>query len=110
MKDSSAMVSFFLSCKELLSVDDFCLLCYILWQNWFHRNSVFHVHPCIPLANIVPWCKSCFDEFSAAKFREPLQRVPRLVCWLPPDFGCFKVNTDAALNPLHGRTSFGAVI
>ncbi|KAL5810941.1 hypothetical protein ACOSQ3_027674 [Xanthoceras sorbifolium] len=104
------MLPFLLSCRDQLSIEEFHLLAFVLWQVWFYRNCKLHNRRCIPLVDIVPWCISSLAEYNAVNCKEPLQQVPLLVCWIPPNAGTVKVNIDDALDPLHGKTGLGAVI
>ncbi|KAL5745412.1 hypothetical protein ACOSP7_026558 [Xanthoceras sorbifolium] len=54
--------------------------------------------------------KSFLADYNKANFRVPSQRVPRLARWIPPNVGLVKVNTDATLHTLYGKTGLGAVV
>ncbi|KAL5826284.1 hypothetical protein ACOSQ4_018081 [Xanthoceras sorbifolium] len=108
--DRCSMFAFLLLCRAQLPIAEFHLLAFVLWQVWYNRNCKIHNRKCLPLDAIVSWCKVSLVEFSDQQSRTSFQRVPLLARWIPPIVGCFKVNTDAALNLLHGRTGLGAVL
>ncbi|KAL5742493.1 hypothetical protein ACOSP7_029225 [Xanthoceras sorbifolium] len=59
------------------------------------------------LRGIVPWCKSFLVAFAESNFKELLRRVDRLVHWIPPIHGAFKINTYAALDFFSGNIGLG---
>ncbi|KAL5809057.1 hypothetical protein ACOSQ3_029748 [Xanthoceras sorbifolium] len=61
----------------------------------------------LPLSGIVPWCKSFLVAFAESNSKELLRRVDRLVHWIPPIHGAFKINTYAALDFFSGNIGLG---
>ncbi|KAL5746546.1 hypothetical protein ACOSP7_027692 [Xanthoceras sorbifolium] len=106
------MMDFLMSCRHQLRPEEFQLFVVILWAIWNRRNNIIHDRPCLPVADIFPWCKAFLDDFLQAT--TPLAQAPpapnRLVRWIPPIHNTFKLNTDAAMDATHNITGLGAVL
>ncbi|KAL5758152.1 hypothetical protein ACOSP7_020763 [Xanthoceras sorbifolium] len=88
-------------CRSSFSHPDFDSFCVILWRSWFRRNSALFSGKLLPAEEIVPWSESFLSEFQTANVS---------ILWAAPSPGWFKINSDAAVDSVNKRVSFGVVI
>ncbi|KAL5856866.1 hypothetical protein ACOSQ3_004324 [Xanthoceras sorbifolium] len=100
----------FMFCRSYLSPSNLQLLGIIFWKSWHLRNCYLHNQPSISLVDVLPWCREYLAEFVAASEIPTPVRVEHMVRWIPPLVGEFKLNSDVALDHLHGRTGLGAML
>ncbi|KAL5761594.1 hypothetical protein ACOSP7_017858 [Xanthoceras sorbifolium] len=79
---------------------------------WSSRNSFIHSGNELCFLNIVSWASSFLDEFRAAIAPVDVRLVSRCkdVKLKPPNAGVFKINTDAGVDALKGRTGISVII
>ncbi|KAK3230935.1 hypothetical protein Dsin_002816 [Dipteronia sinensis] len=99
-------------CKNILRVDEFELLCMVLWIVWYRRNRSIHDSKLLADSEVVPWAAFFIAEYRGAnigvtgdvgKEKNPPQK------WSPPSEGKIKMNTDAAIKADFGRVGVGII-
>ncbi|KAI9197580.1 hypothetical protein LWI28_001000 [Acer negundo] len=110
--DSISFFEHVLTVKNEVTTKEFELLCILWWRVWFRRNHMFHSSVMIPDQGIFDWAVSFMNEFRNAKqlvcLPPPKQVVSRV--WKAPQAGCYKINTNVALNNHYRVFGVGVMI
>ncbi|KAK3188891.1 hypothetical protein Dsin_028452 [Dipteronia sinensis] len=113
VRDEMLFVDFMAVCRDRLILEDFELLCLILWKIWYCRNGRIHNSILILDDDLVPWAMDYLADFknanSSVKNVSPVGS-PSSMLWSPPAIGQLKMNTDAALDAESGRVGVGITI
>ncbi|KAK3231077.1 hypothetical protein Dsin_002958 [Dipteronia sinensis] len=94
-------------------MEEFELLCTVLWRVWFRRNVRVHESASVEEGDIVPWAKSYLEEFKRADglgTDEAKMVMKSVARWQPPTEREFKLNVDAVIDSVRGRVGIGIII
>ncbi|KAK2644417.1 hypothetical protein Ddye_019612 [Dipteronia dyeriana] len=95
-----SFMDFITSCARILVVMEMEFLCVVLWCIWWMRNQVAHGVFNRREESIVGWAYDFLFKFREANFKGSELTHPRPISsssWSAPDYGMYKVNTDAAV-------------
>lgn len=93
-----------------INTDTLELAFYTGWAIWNNRKKCYHNQACNTAAAVARSAISYTTDFKEATQQNPQNPAQASTTWTAPDFGFYKLNTDASFNAANNTSKSGMVL